>query len=114
MKTLILCLLLSDSTAHKNLGFTAKEARILAENSLTNTQQKVYDFVKSAIYQEAEKRKLGVIVLITKSRFGQLYDWRTSGQVWTECEIVSTRLKNEGYDVTMAMKGSEIFFIINW
>lgn len=111
MKTLLLLLLLSDSTSN----FTAKDARILAQNVLTNEQQRVYDYLKSKIYQQAEKKELGLIIIIERKMFASIYDWRTNAQAWGLILPVKNRLEKEFFIVDMKLnKNDELIFEIKW
>lgn len=111
MKVLLLCLLLSDSTSN----FTAKDARILAQNVLTNEQQRVYDYLKSKIYQQAEKKELGLIITLERKMFASIYDWRTNAQTWSLLMQVKRRLEAEFFIVDMKLnKNDEVIFEIKW
>lgn len=115
MKTLLLSLLLLSDSTGRPVNFTAKEARILSENSLSDQNQRVYDYVKAQIYRQAEQRQTGAIITVTKDKFGKVYDYRTKAQVWTEMMIIRTRLEKEGFNVDMVYnKFWEIQFVVKW
>ena len=115
MKTLLLSLLLLSDSTRTPVNFTAKEARILSENALSDQNQRVYDYVKAQIYRQAEQRQTGAIITVAKDKFGKVYENRTKAQVWTEMMIIKTRLEKEGYLVDMVFSSKwEIQFIVKW
>ena len=112
----ITILLLLTTTVAKAQEFTAKEARTLATYVLDTQQKKVYDYVKAQIYQQAEQKQFGVVVIIDKKRFGFVYENKTDAQSWTWLSIIKARLENEGFRVDLALNGStgELFLKIFW
>lgn len=114
-KTITIALVLL-STGVYSQSFTDKEARTLATYSLDTEQKKVYDYVKSQIYQQAEQKQFGVVVVIDKKRFGFVYESKTDAQSWTWIMIIKSRLDIEGYSVELGLNGTtgNLFLIIKW
>ena len=104
------------STGAYSQSFTAKEARTLATYSLDTEQKKVYDYVKAQIYQQAEQKQFGIVVIIDKKRFGFVYENKTDAQSWSWLMIIKARLEVEGYSVELGLNGSteELFLTIKW
>ena len=116
MKKLLIVALVLFSTGAYSQNFTAKEARTLATYALYTEQKKVYDYVKTQIYQQAEQKQFGVVVVIDKKRFGFVYENKTDAQSWTWLMIIKARLEVEGYSVDLALNGTtgELFLTIKW
>lgn len=114
LKQITLLLLLT--TGAKAQEFTAKEARTLATYVLDTHQKKVYDYVKAQIYQQAENKQFGVVVVIDKKRFGFVYEAKTDAQSWTWLSIIKARLEIEGFKVDLGLNGStgEMFLTVKW
>lgn len=116
LKPLILTLLLLITTGAYSQSFTAKEARTLATYALDTEQKKVYDYVKAQIYQQAENKQFGVVVVIDKKRFGFVYESKTEAQSWTWLSVIKARLELEGFKVDLGINGNtgEMFLTIKW
>lgn len=114
-KTITIALVLLSTGAYSQ-SFTSKEARVLATYSLDTEQKKVYDYIKAQIYQQAEQKQFGVVVVIDKKRFGFVYENKTDAQSWTLLMIIKARLEVEGYSVDLALNGTtgELFLTIKW
>jgi hypothetical protein len=114
-KLLIVALALLPAGTYSQ-SFTAKEARTLATYALDTEQKKVYDYVKTQIYQQAEQKQFGVVVVIDKKRFGFVYANKTDAQSWTWLMIIKARLEVDGYNVDLALNGTtgELFLTIKW
>lgn len=115
-KQLLVIALVLLSTGAYSQSFTANEARTLATYSLDTEQKKVYDYVKSQIYQQAEQKQFGVVVVIDKKRFGFVYENKTDAQSWTWLMTIKARLEIEGYNVDLALNGTtgNLFLTIKW
>ena len=115
-KQLIVIAIALFSTGAYSQSFTANEARTLATHALDTEQKKVYDYIKSQIYQQAEQKQFGVVVVIDKKRFGFVYENKTDAQIWTWLMIIKARLEVEGYNVDLSLNGTigELFLTIKW
>lgn len=75
----------------------------------------MYDYLKSKIYQQAEKKELGLTIIIERKMFASIYDWRTNAQTWSLMMTVKNRLEKELFIVDMKLNGKdEIVFDVKW